>query len=140
MDLYHPRLQAHLHHHQEEMLNNLNHKAGLGEPCLVLTSDPKPRLRWTADLHDRFVDAVTQLGGPNSRIFHSPFVFSFSLYCLFLVSRFPLTKHLRVFYFYFIFNCFVIFLTRSNFFILQLFCLLIDATNKNIIHVSVFPF
>ncbi|EPS59635.1 hypothetical protein M569_15170, partial [Genlisea aurea] len=35
-----------------------------GEPCMVqLTSDPKPRLRWTADLHERFVDAVTQLGG-----------------------------------------------------------------------------
>ncbi|KAL5972322.1 hypothetical protein ACLOJK_041575 [Asimina triloba] len=34
------------------------------DPCLVLTADPKPRLRWTADLHDRFVDAVTQLGGP----------------------------------------------------------------------------
>uniref|UniRef100_A0A7N0UBN7 HTH myb-type domain-containing protein n=1 Tax=Kalanchoe fedtschenkoi TaxID=63787 RepID=A0A7N0UBN7_KALFE len=38
---------------------------GVGDPCLVLTSDPKPRLRWTADLHERFVDAVTQLGGPN---------------------------------------------------------------------------
>lgn len=37
---------------------------GVGDPCLVLTSDPKPRLRWTADLHDRFVDAVAQLGGP----------------------------------------------------------------------------
>ncbi|KAK2984269.1 hypothetical protein RJ640_010228 [Escallonia rubra] len=32
---------------------------------LVLTSDPKPRLRWTSDLHDRFVDAVAQLGGPS---------------------------------------------------------------------------
>ncbi|KAF6142283.1 hypothetical protein GIB67_039990 [Kingdonia uniflora] len=32
---------------------------------LVLTSDPKPRLRWTVDLHERFVDAVTQLGGPD---------------------------------------------------------------------------
>ncbi|KAJ6300964.1 hypothetical protein OIU76_021718 [Salix suchowensis] len=32
---------------------------------VVLTSDPKPRLRWTADLHQRFVDAVSQLGGPN---------------------------------------------------------------------------
>ncbi|XP_039053673.1 protein PHR1-LIKE 3-like isoform X3 [Hibiscus syriacus] len=61
MDMYHPsqRLPPH-----EEMLNNLNHN-GFGEPYLVLTSDPKPRLRWTADLHDRFVDAVTQLGGPN---------------------------------------------------------------------------
>ncbi|XP_061344316.1 protein PHR1-LIKE 2-like isoform X1 [Gastrolobium bilobum] len=37
-----------------------NHK---GDPCLVLTADPKPRLRWTQDLHERFVDAVTQLGG-----------------------------------------------------------------------------
>ncbi|CAO2822413.1 unnamed protein product [Amaranthus hypochondriacus] len=36
-----------------------------GDPRLVLTSDPKPRLRWTADLHERFVDAVTQLGGPH---------------------------------------------------------------------------
>lgn len=26
----------------------------------------KQRLRWTADLHDRFVDAITQLGGPDS--------------------------------------------------------------------------
>ncbi|CAN6580119.1 unnamed protein product [Malus baccata var. baccata] len=35
-----------------------------GDACLVLTTDPKPRLRWTAELHERFVDAVTQLGGP----------------------------------------------------------------------------
>ncbi|XAR53898.1 hypothetical protein NMG60_11022624 [Bertholletia excelsa] len=40
---------------------NFNHHKA--DPCLVLTSDPKPRLRWTADLHERFVDAVTQLGG-----------------------------------------------------------------------------
>ncbi|KAF7133409.1 hypothetical protein RHSIM_Rhsim09G0055800 [Rhododendron simsii] len=37
-----------------------------GDPCLVLSTDPKPRLRWTAELHDRFVDAVAQLGGPDS--------------------------------------------------------------------------
>ncbi|KAL3567681.1 hypothetical protein D5086_030332 [Populus alba] len=36
-----------------------------GDACLVLTTDPKPRLRWTAELHERFVDAVTQLGGPD---------------------------------------------------------------------------
>ncbi|KAL8121117.1 protein PHR1-LIKE 2-like [Apium graveolens] len=35
------------------------------DPCLVLTSDPKPRLRWTGELHERFIDAVTQLGGPD---------------------------------------------------------------------------
>ncbi|KAF3790150.1 Myb family transcription factor [Nymphaea thermarum] len=37
-----------------------------GDACLVLTTDPKPRLRWTAELHERFVDAVTQLGGPDT--------------------------------------------------------------------------
>ncbi|KAI5399412.1 protein PHR1-LIKE 2 isoform X1 [Lathyrus oleraceus] len=43
-----------------------NHQhSHLADPCLVLTSDPKPRLRWTTDLHQRFVDAVTQLGGPS---------------------------------------------------------------------------
>ncbi|XP_075513792.1 protein PHR1-LIKE 2-like [Primulina tabacum] len=36
-----------------------------GDPCVVLTSDQKPRLRWTADLHERFVEAVAQLGGPS---------------------------------------------------------------------------
>ncbi|GFZ00160.1 homeodomain-like superfamily protein [Actinidia rufa] len=33
---------------------------------LVLSSDAKPRLKWTPELHRRFVDAVTQLGGPDS--------------------------------------------------------------------------
>ncbi|KAL9318066.1 hypothetical protein ACSQ67_014583 [Phaseolus vulgaris] len=51
---------------QEDMQAASNH-AHLGDPCLVLTSDPKPRLRWTADLHERFVDAVTQLGGASSQ-------------------------------------------------------------------------
>ncbi|CAN6204167.1 unnamed protein product [Urochloa humidicola] len=37
---------------------------GPGGPSLVLTADPKPRVRWTADLHERFVNAVAQLGGP----------------------------------------------------------------------------
>ena len=39
-----------------------------------MTRDPKPRLRWTSDLHDRFVHAVTKLGGPDSEsipLFHS---------------------------------------------------------------------
>lgn len=33
---------------------------------LVLSTDAKPRLKWTPELHDRFVDAVNQLGGPDS--------------------------------------------------------------------------
>ncbi|KAI3818234.1 hypothetical protein L1987_12037 [Smallanthus sonchifolius] len=31
---------------------------------LDLSSNAKPRLKWTPELHKRFVDAVTQLGGP----------------------------------------------------------------------------
>lgn len=34
-----------------------------GDLSIVASTDPKPRLRWTPELHDRFVDAVTQLGG-----------------------------------------------------------------------------
>lgn len=36
---------------------------------LVLSSDAKPRLKWTPDLHQRFVDAVSQLGGPDSKYY-----------------------------------------------------------------------
>ncbi len=39
------------------------------------SADPKPRLRWTPQLHERFVDAVTQLGGADSKLtsFSNPF-------------------------------------------------------------------
>ncbi|GFP92245.1 myb family transcription factor apl [Phtheirospermum japonicum] len=50
------------HHHQHQ------HERPMcvqGDSGLVLTTDPKPRLRWTVELHERFVDAVTQLGGPD---------------------------------------------------------------------------
>ncbi|KAM6547346.1 hypothetical protein CsatB_019022 [Cannabis sativa] len=30
---------------------------------LVLSTDAKPRLKWTSELHQRFVDAINQLGG-----------------------------------------------------------------------------
>ncbi|XP_023553622.1 myb family transcription factor APL-like isoform X3 [Cucurbita pepo subsp. pepo] len=47
---------------------NSHERSGMcvqGDSGLVLTTDPKPRLRWTVELHERFVDAVTQLGGPD---------------------------------------------------------------------------
>lgn len=47
------------------------------DACLVLTTDPKPRLRWTTELHERFIDAVTQLGGPDSKYNHTDMGFSF---------------------------------------------------------------
>lgn len=54
-----------------------------GDSGLVLTTDPKPRLRWTVELHERFVDAVTQLGGPDSEV-------------SFLCSTYPYILHTAV--------------------------------------------
>ncbi|KAF8088779.1 hypothetical protein N665_0530s0034 [Sinapis alba] len=45
------------------MDNDKIHKAG----------EAKPRLRWSYELHHRFIDAVNQLGGPNSSV-SVPFV------------------------------------------------------------------
>ncbi|KAL3627137.1 hypothetical protein CASFOL_028500 [Castilleja foliolosa] len=47
------------------MMNNERPMCVQPDSGLVLTTDPKPRLRWTVELHQRFVDAVTQLGGPD---------------------------------------------------------------------------
>jgi hypothetical protein len=54
-----------------DLMMERNYGGGIGgsypfENGVVMTRDPKPRLRWTTDLHDRFVDAVTNLGGPDS--------------------------------------------------------------------------
>lgn len=44
---------------------------------VMMTRDPKPRLRWTADLHDRFVDAVAKLGGADSKLLFLGLIFLF---------------------------------------------------------------
>ena len=40
---------------------------GPGDSGLVLSTDAKPRLKWTPDLHERFIEAVNQLGGADSK-------------------------------------------------------------------------
>ncbi|XP_039065220.1 myb-related protein 2-like [Hibiscus syriacus] len=44
----------------EGLQNMQNHDMNL-----VLSTDAKPRLKWTPELHQRFVDAVNQLGEPD---------------------------------------------------------------------------
>ncbi|XP_015059334.1 protein PHR1-LIKE 3-like isoform X1 [Solanum pennellii] len=59
--------EYHHHHHLPSLQSSLSGEMTnlAGDACLVLTADHRPRLRWTAELHERFVDAVTQLGGPD---------------------------------------------------------------------------
>ncbi|KAL5198355.1 hypothetical protein ABZP36_001867 [Zizania latifolia] len=38
---------------------------GGADSGLVLSTDAKPRLKWTSELHERFVESVHQLGGPD---------------------------------------------------------------------------
>ncbi|XP_009340543.1 myb family transcription factor IPN2-like [Pyrus x bretschneideri] len=59
--------QQHNQHHKKPSTMNSHDRPMCvqGDSGLVLTTDPKPRLRWTVELHERFVDAVTQLGGPD---------------------------------------------------------------------------
>ena len=49
-----------------------------GDSGLVLSTDAKPRLKWTPDLHERFIEAVNQLGGADSEYY--------SIYLLILAS------------------------------------------------------
>ncbi|XP_009630167.1 myb-related protein 2 isoform X1 [Nicotiana tabacum] len=63
------------HHHQDKSMHPSTRMSiserhlflqggnGNGDSGLVLSTDAKPRLKWTPDLHERFIEAVNQLGG-----------------------------------------------------------------------------
>ncbi|KAL7615937.1 hypothetical protein Lser_V15G02311 [Lactuca serriola] len=63
----------HHHHHQRKNIHSTSRMSitpdrhlflqGEGDSGLVLSTDAKPRLKWTPDLHERFIEAVNQLGG-----------------------------------------------------------------------------
>ncbi|XP_058727401.1 myb-related protein 2-like isoform X2 [Vicia villosa] len=60
-----------MYYHQHQEARNMHalrmqmQERGNGsiDTGLVLSTDAKPRLKWTPDLHERFIEAVTQLGG-----------------------------------------------------------------------------
>ncbi|KAH7652190.1 Myb domain plants domain-containing protein [Dioscorea alata] len=55
-------------HHKvpsSEELANVGSCGGSPAKNPIASGGGKQRLRWTSDLHDRFVDAITQLGGPD---------------------------------------------------------------------------
>lgn len=67
-------------HEQMELGNNaiVPSNGGNNNPNMAA----RQRLRWTNELHDRFVEAVTQLGGPDSMSSMIQLVFLFLLLLL----------------------------------------------------------
>ncbi|XP_047311042.1 myb-related protein 1-like [Impatiens glandulifera] len=56
----------HHHHADRHVFIQGGHEHGhdgVRESGLVLSTDAKPRLKWTPHLHERFIEAVNQLGG-----------------------------------------------------------------------------
>ncbi|CAM0907580.1 unnamed protein product [Alopecurus aequalis] len=73
--MYHHQQQQ-LHSHRQHMSSGPSFSpekkfplkgqgGGGGDSGLILSTDAKPRLKWTPELHERFADAVNQLGGPD---------------------------------------------------------------------------
>lgn len=52
---------------QNQVENKLSLVHGERDMGLVLSADAKPRLKWTPELHQRFIDAVSKLGGVHSK-------------------------------------------------------------------------
>lgn len=60
-----PRKMYHHHQHHPHHLF-MQEGNGIADAGLVLSTDAKPRLKWTPELHQRFIEAVNQLGGADS--------------------------------------------------------------------------
>ena len=60
-------------HHELMVLSGTKHlydaAADNSKTITMVATDPKLRLRWTPELHQRFQDAVAELGGPDSKLF-----------------------------------------------------------------------
>ncbi|XP_029124768.1 myb-related protein 2 [Cajanus cajan] len=67
--MYYPQQQQAKNMHALRMHNPtethmmMHEGNGTGDLTLVLSTDAKPRLKWTLDLHERFIEAVNHLGG-----------------------------------------------------------------------------
>jgi hypothetical protein len=62
------------------------HNGGSNNPNMAA----RQRLRWTNELHERFVEAVTQLGGPDSKSLLLYLVFPF--FCLWYVLLYRINQ------------------------------------------------
>ncbi|KAG6427526.1 hypothetical protein SASPL_111772 [Salvia splendens] len=52
-----------MYHQQGKSIQASTRMPEYEDSTLVLSTDAKPRLKWTPDLHERFIEAVNQLGG-----------------------------------------------------------------------------
>jgi hypothetical protein len=67
------------------------HNGGNNNPSMAA----RQRLRWTNELHERFVEAVTQLGGPDSTslLLYLVFPFFCGMFCFVGLINYYLQRH-----------------------------------------------